>query len=127
MVADEEHEQTATAHRFFSPSNVAPEQLRGERVGVACDVYQLATLLHELLCGTTVFDATGLTAGQLEQKIIEVAPEAPSARAARATYAIARAHGALTPAAFARDLRGDLDAIVARALRKSPQERYGSV
>ena len=127
MMADDEHQQTATAHGFFSPSNVAPEQLRGERVGVACDVYQLGTLLHELLCGTTVFDAGGLTAGQFEEKILEVAPEAPSARAARASEATAQAHSALTPAAFARELRGDLDAIVARALRKLPQERYGSV
>ena len=127
IVADEEHQQTATAHRFFSPSNVAPEQLRGERVGVACDVYQLGTLLHELLCGTTVFDAKGLTAGQLEQKILDITPEAPSARAMRADKEIALAHGAATAVALARELRGDLDAIVAHALRKPPVERYGSV
>ncbi len=127
LLADEEHQQTATAARFFSPSNVAPEQLRGERVGVACDVYQLGTLLHELLCGATVFDASGLTAGQLEQRILDVAPEAPSARAARASDATAQAHAAATPAALVRELRGDLDAIVAQALRKPPRERYGSV
>ncbi|HTD27931.1 MAG TPA: serine/threonine-protein kinase, partial [Xanthomonadaceae bacterium] len=127
IVVDDEHQQTATAQRFFSPSNVAPEQLRGERVGVACDVYQLGTLLHELMCGTTVFDATGLTAGQFEQKILEVTPEAPSARAALASDATTQAHGAASPAALARELAGDLDAIVAQALRKSPRERYGSV
>ncbi len=127
LLADDEHQQTATAHRFFSPSNVAPEQLRGERVGVACDVYQLGTLLHELLCGSTIFDASGLTAGQLELRILGASPEAPSARAARASDAVAHAHGAATPAAIARELRGDLDAIVAHALRKVPSERYGSV
>jgi serine/threonine-protein kinase len=127
MLAGEEHQQTATAHRFFSPSNVAPEQLRGERVGVACDVYQLGTVLHELLCGATVFDASGLTAGQFEEKILDVAPEAPSARAERASVANAQTHGMTTPTALARELRGDLDAIVAHALRKSPSDRYGSV
>ncbi|HTA66477.1 MAG TPA: hypothetical protein VK753_13345, partial [Xanthomonadaceae bacterium] len=67
-----------------------------------------------------------LTAGQLEQRILEVAPEAPSARAARATETVALAHGAAKPAALARELTGDLDAIVARTLRKPPRERYGS-
>ena len=119
-------QRTTTDHRFFSPSNVAPEQLLGEQVGVACDVYQLGTLLHELLCGTVVFDAEGLTPGQLEERIVEIAPEAPSAHAARATTATAHAHGVATPAALARALRGELDAIVALALRKSPQERYAS-
>ena len=119
-------EQTTTTHRFFSPSNVAPEQLRGARVGVSCDVYQLGTLLHELLCGAVVFDGKGLTPGQLEERIVEVAPEMPSARAARSSVATAHAHGAATPVALARKLRGDLDAIVALALRKSPEERYCS-
>ena len=127
LLADDEHQQTATAARFFSPSNAAPEQLRGERVGVACDVYQLGTLLHELLCGAAVFDASGLTAGQLEQRILEVAPEAPSLRAAQGNDATAHAHGVATPAALARVLQGDLDAIVAQALRKPPSDRYGSV
>jgi tetratricopeptide (TPR) repeat protein len=127
LVSDDEYQQTATAHRFFSPNNAAPEQLRGQRIGVACDVYQLGTLLYELLCGKTVFDTTGLTPGQLEQRILGVAPEALSARAGRVSDAIAQAHGVTTPAALARALRGDLDAIVALALRKPPQERYGSV
>ena len=126
-LANDRHQETATAHRFFSPSNAAPEQLRGERVGVACDVYQLGTLLYELLCGATVFDTRGITAGQLERKILEAAPEAPSARAARTGNATAQAHGAVNPAAHMRELRGDLDAIVAHALRKLPHERYGSV
>ena len=109
------------------PGNVAPEQLRGERVGVACDVYQLGTLLHELLCGASVFDAAGLTPGQFEQRILEMVPESPSARAERASEATALDHGAASASALARELRGDLDAIVALALRKLPAERYGSV
>jgi serine/threonine-protein kinase len=106
---------------------VAPEQLRGDRVGVACDVYQLGTLLHELLCGATVFDAVGLTLGQFERRILEEVPDAPSVRAVRTSDATAQSHAAASPSALARDLRGDLDAIVALALRKPPRERYGSV
>jgi len=126
IVAGDE-EPTATAQRFFSPSNVAPEQLRGERVGVACDVYQLGTLLHELLCGTPVFPTSGITAGMFERQVREVPPETPSARAAKAGEAVVQARHVASAAALARELRGDLDAIVARALRKAPRERYGSV
>ncbi|HTA65872.1 MAG TPA: serine/threonine-protein kinase [Xanthomonadaceae bacterium] len=126
-VGDEEHRQTATGHRFFSPSNAAPEQLRGERVGVACDVYQLGTLLYELLCGATVFYVAGLTPGQLERRILEVVPDAPSARVAQSNEEAAQEHGAPTASAWARELHGDLDAIVFHALRKPPPERYGSV
>ena len=125
--ADDEQEQTVTAHRFFSLSNVAPEQLRGEREGVACDVYQLGTLLYELLSGASVFDGAGITSGQLEQRILEEVPEAPSARASRSSEENAQLHGAATPAALARELRGDLDAIVAHTLSKLPMERYSSV
>jgi len=101
--------ETGAAERFFSPYNAAPEQLRGEPVTVACDVYGLGVLLYEMLAGKAPFDFAGLTPGEMEKRILDVEPYAPSARAAQ-------------PA-----LRGDLDAIVARSMRKQPAARYATV
>ncbi len=110
-------EQTGTAHRFFSPMYSAPEQLLGGPIGVGCDVYALGLLLYELLAGSRPFDFTGLSAGQIERLVTTVPPLAPSATAQRI--------GA--PEQLQRQLRGDLDDIVLRCLRKSPSERYASV
>jgi eukaryotic-like serine/threonine-protein kinase len=116
--------QTGTQQRFFSPANAAPEQIRGERPGVACDVYQLGTVLYELLCGRAVFDLGQATPGQLERLILEVPPVAPSIAATRTA---AQARGRAAARALSQALAGDLDNIVLQALRKSPEERYASV
>lgn len=110
-------EQTGTAQRYFSPQYAAPEQMLGGPIGVGCDVYALGLLLYELLSGTRPFDLAGLSAGQVEQLVTTVVPEPPSAAAARAGAA----------GVTATDLRGDLDGIVQRCLRKAPEERYASV
>lgn len=110
-------EQTATAHRYFSPQYAAPEQLLGEPISVGCDVYALGLLLCECLTGHRAFDFANLSAGQIERLITSVPPSPPSQIAAR--------HGA--PAQLQRQLRGDLDGIVLRCLRKSVHERYASV
>ena len=108
-------EQTSEAHRFFSPYNAAPEQIRGDAITVACDVYGLGTLLYELLAGTPPFDFADKTPAQIEHAILQTEPPPPSQRAST------------TSAVSARLLRGDLDAIVLRALRKDPAYRYVSV
>jgi serine/threonine protein kinase len=122
----EQTDLTGTANRFFSPTNAAPEQIKGGNTDVACDVFQLGTLLYELLCGSTVFDPRGLTASELERQILEVEPIAPSRVAEKAAAAVAHAHGASDGRALARSLKGDLDSITTKALRKLPSERYAS-
>jgi tetratricopeptide (TPR) repeat protein/tRNA A-37 threonylcarbamoyl transferase component Bud32 len=111
------NEETGTAHRYFSPQYAAPEQFGGAPVGVACDVYGLGLLLYELLAGCRPFELTGLSAGQVERLVKEVPPAAPSSIIARNGGSSIRV----------RQLRGDLDGIVMRCLRKSPNERYASV
>ncbi len=110
-------ELTATAQRFFSPRYAAPEQLLGGPIGVGCDVYALGLLLYELLAGIGPFELEGLSAGQIERLITTVPPAAPSSRAR------GKAPQLINP----RQLRGDLDGVVLRCLRKAASERYASV
>jgi eukaryotic-like serine/threonine-protein kinase len=128
QLLDVEHaRQTATHQRYFSPVNAAPEQIRGDAVAVTCDVYQLGTLLHELLCGRPIFSVEGASISALEKKISSITPELPSVVAAESTDQAAQARGFLNARGLSRRLRGDLDAIVQRALRKEPHTRYASV
>ncbi|MCB1611087.1 MAG: serine/threonine protein kinase [Xanthomonadales bacterium] len=110
-------EQTATQHRYFSPQYAAPEQVLGAPIGVGCDVYALGLLLFELLANARAFDFVDLSAGQIERLITSVPPPPPSQMAA--------SKGASTK--WQRELRGDLDGIVLRCLRKAANERYASV
>jgi serine/threonine-protein kinase len=118
---------TRTQQRFFSPVNAAPEQIKGERLGVTCDVYQLGTVLYELLCGQRIFNFTQLTPSQLEHHILDLPPVAPSLVAERGASSVASLRGCAAPRALAAALAGDLDNIVLQALRKKPDERYASV
>jgi len=118
---------TGTAERYFTLSHAAPEQWRGEPVTVGCDVYALGVLLYELLTGTAPFSFEHLSPGQIERLILHTPPELPSRRASQATSAVATARGFAAPQGLARGLRGDLDAIVERALRKGVNERYATV
>jgi serine/threonine-protein kinase len=121
----------------FTPEYASPEQLRGDALTTVSDVYALGVLLYELLAGRRPFAASGL--GPLLRAVSEDEPERPSTRVLRSEMvpsldggthtieaeAVARARHT-TPARLARTLRGDLDAIVALALCKEPQRRYGS-
>jgi len=123
-------DDTGTAQRFFSPLHAAPEQVRGEAVTIGCDVYGLGVLLYELCCGSLPIEADGVTAAELERRILEESPPAPSARL-RATEPehaarVAQRRGTGT-GGLARALDGDIDSIVLRCLRKSARERYLSV
>lgn len=103
---------TRTAERFFTPNASAPEQLLGQPAGVACDVYSLGALAYELLAGALPFDFHGLRAAEIERLILQVAPPLMSEHSTQP---------------WARELRGDLDAIIATCLRKSPTERYPNI
>ncbi|MBL8305822.1 MAG: protein kinase [Rubrivivax sp.] len=110
--ADAAH--TLAGERPLTPHCASPEQVRGEPVGTATDVYSLGVLLYGLLtgrrpCGEGLTDARAVL-----QAVLNETPRRPSA--------------VLPPGdALARTLRGDLDRIVMKALAKLPAERYGSV
>ncbi len=124
-------ERTATAQRFFSAASAAPEQLTGAPTGPACDVYALGALLYELLCGEAPLALHGLSAGQGELAIAQQIPLPPSQRLAAlppgVANARARQRGLDERMALTERLRGELDRIVTKALRKQPAQRQASV
>ena len=125
----EAREQTLATGGFLTPAYAAPEQVRGEATSTATDVFALGGLLYVLLTGHHPFgDVTRSL--DITRAILEREPPAPSAVAGRdmesaAAVEIAARRGA-DPKALCRQLRGDLDNIVGRALRKNPDERYAS-
>ena len=102
--------------RAFTPEYASPEQLRGEPVSTATDVYALGVLLYELLTGSWPYRAADRSSRSIERAVLEQEPIRPSAAAA-----------GRSDAGRARRLRGDLDDIVLMALRKEAERRYASV
>jgi tRNA A-37 threonylcarbamoyl transferase component Bud32 len=101
----------------MTPAYSAPEQLLGGAITTATDVYALGVLLFELLCGELPWRSSGLSFGVAVQKMLADSAPLPSR--------CARDKG--DPPVPWSQLRGDLDAIVSKALRKEPQHRYTTV
>ena len=130
---------TGSAIRLMTPAWASPEQVRGNPVTTASDVYQLGLLLYLLLTGCFPYDVgDGSAAGRM-LAIAQQEPVKPSAAVTspggcgvapgqerRSAEEIARARGT-TPRRLHRMLAGDLDAIILTALCKEPERRYGSV
>ncbi|MEP7101639.1 MAG: serine/threonine-protein kinase [Burkholderiales bacterium] len=119
-----ETELTRMAGRPMTPQYASPEQLTGQPLTTACDVYSLGVVLYELLCGERPYELKVESTAQLEQAILDVEPRGPSRRAL--TESTATARGTTGPL-LRKQLASDLDAIVLRALAKQPTQRYGSV
>jgi serine/threonine-protein kinase len=112
---------TAATARFLTPQYASPEQVRGQTVAVASDVYQLGLLAFELLTGHRPYELRGLSAAQAEQRICTEPPPSPSAACAP------KASSSTEYCPRPRELSGDLDSIVLKTLQKRPDRRYGSV
>jgi eukaryotic-like serine/threonine-protein kinase len=127
QLGNENLDLTGTAERFLTPSASAPEQFLGEPAGVGCDIYALGQLLYELLCGARPFEFANLRASEVERLLLHVPAPSMTLRVQSLNQEVALARGMSSNAALARALRGDLDTIVLRCLRKRPDERYQSV
>ena len=132
---------TRTDWRPMTPEYASPEQIRGQAVTTETDVYSLGVLLFELLTGHRPYRCTGQSLLEMERLVCETDPEKASVVINRTEEKVARGgeeRTAITPESVAtqrglqptelqRQLRGDLDTIVMKALRKEPVRRYGSV
>jgi serine/threonine-protein kinase len=120
---------TGSALRMFTPEYAAPEQVRGDPVTTSVDVYALGLMLYELLTGRRPYGQASSTPAAYERAILVDEPARPSQLAqTRDPLALTHAHARLLePGQLGANLRGDLDAIVLKALRKEPAQRYASV
>jgi serine/threonine protein kinase/tetratricopeptide (TPR) repeat protein len=129
---------TRTSLRPMTPEYASPEQVRGESVTQASDIYSLGVLLYDLLTGHSPYTCAGSSLVDMERAIREQEPELPSAAVGRTEPPGASGEEARTaerigsnrgadPRQLRRVLQGDLDTITLAALRKQPAQRYHSV
>jgi eukaryotic-like serine/threonine-protein kinase len=120
--ADAPADQTRTAFRLMTPAYAAPEQIRGDPVGLHTDVYALGAIFYGLLAGCHPFDLANKTPHEAERIVLEHVPERPSV-ARRAGAAATGLPGATaSKAAWA-----DLDVLCLTAMHKDPERRYATV
>jgi len=105
---------TMVGLRLMTPEYASPEQVRGQPITTATDVYSLGVVLYQLLTGQKPYRIKTRTPEEISRAVVEQEPERPSAAVAKRDPNL-------------KSLRGDLDNITLMALRKEPERRYQSV
>lgn len=143
LAPDKPDQTTETGFRLLTPEYASPEQIRGERVTTSSDVYSLGVLLYELLTGQKPYEITSRNAVEIIRAICETAPERPSS-VLSSPLSVVSCPSSLADERLTEEnegqrtqdeglktnpkyLKGDLDNIILKALRKEVSERYSSV
>jgi eukaryotic-like serine/threonine-protein kinase len=138
LVGDITHDPTATAMLMMTPEYAAPEQVQGAPIRPTTDVYSLGVLLYELLTGHRPYHIGNRAPHEIARVICEELPAPlsiiitrpsdllPQGNARTTLEHVYSARGAASVEVLRRDLSGELETIVMRALRKEPEWRYQS-
>jgi serine/threonine protein kinase/tetratricopeptide (TPR) repeat protein len=121
-----ENAAVTVAGGWLTPEYASPEQLRGEAITTATDVYALGLVLYQLLARRQAYRFESRTPHEMARAVVESEPEKPSAAVRRVGPELVSWRGD-SPEKLRRRLAGDLDNIVMKAIRKEPRERYDSV
>ncbi|HEY8560239.1 MAG TPA: protein kinase [Pyrinomonadaceae bacterium] len=136
---DPQH-QTVTALGMMTPAYASPEQIRGEIVSTSSDIYSLGLVLYELLTGAPAYRFSSNRPDEIAKIICEAEPPRPSSVVGGQWSVVGKKTGNRKPRTTnvrqtnpkskiqnPKSLRGDLDNIILKALRKEPARRYASV
>lgn len=114
---------TQVGSRILTPEYASPEQVRGEPVTVATDVYSLGVLLYWLITGQSPYGRAATTSEDLQKAVINVQPTRPS-QAVTGAQDGTREYFGISAQRLRRHLHGDLDNIALKSLQKDPARRY---
>jgi eukaryotic-like serine/threonine-protein kinase len=127
---------TRAEDRVMTPAYASPEQVRGEPITTASDIYSLGVVLFEIFTGRRPYRVKSNTAHELARVICDEEPDKPSTAITKTDRGAAQTSARVEelsrkrstePERLERRLKGDLDNILLKAMRKEPQRRYASV
>ncbi len=116
-------DQTATQHFIFTPEYASPEQIRGEKLTTATDIYSLGVILYELLTDARPFSFENKNFGEIVQTVTQTEPLRPSSVLSSKPEELNRK----LKIENRKSLRGDLDNIILKSLKRETKRRYSSV